>query len=429
MRKFYKIGEHITDEKRDFVLTKHKKVLDKNNNSASYYQYKCNKCGYNCSGGYRSGNLILETWYSSSQLARKDLCSCCSGRTIVPEINSIYATNRELVKYFENEEDAKKYAIFSNQKAKFKCPYCGAKKELLISNFSKRGFSCPICSDKFSLGERIIYHLLINFNVDFIKELSKTTFKWCKNFRYDFYIKDMNFIIEVNGNQHNNGGFSSYGGRTLNEEITVDKTKYTLAVRNNINKYIIIDASVSDFDYIKKSILKSKLSDLFDFTMVNWDEIYHKVYYKTLVKEVCDTWNKRNTITFVEMVNMFHLSDATIRKYLKVGNKLHWCFYNPQNRKENHYDNIYKDDAKNYSAPIKCINNNTYFKSVLLCEKNSNEVFGRYIGSSTIRYILSGIKTKSRKVKLNFSYITQQEFNNAIKGGCECYGSPFIIAS
>lgn len=429
MRRFYKIGDHIKDNKRDFILTEHRKVFDKNHNSSSYYKYKCNKCGYDCSGGYRAGQYISETWYTSSQLSRKDACTCCSGKTIVPNINSIYATRKELVKYFENEEDSKRYGLFSNQKIKLKCPCCGTKKTMIISNFTKRGFACPICSDKFSLGERIMYYLLLYIDVGFIKELTKTTFEWCKNFRYDFYISDLNIIIEINGLQHKNGGFSSYGGRTLKEEIINDNSKRILAFENNIEKYIVIDASVSDFNYIKNSILQSELYSLFDFSSIDWNEIYHMVYFNTLVKDICNMWNENNTITFSEIEEKFHISNKTIIKYLKIGNKLNWCIYNQNNRKENHYDNIYKNDAKNSSSPIKCIDNNVYFKSIILCEKNSENIFGRRISRSTIRYILSGTKTKYHKVNVNFSYVTQQEFNDAIENGYKCYGSPFIIAS
>lgn len=299
---------------------------------------------------------------------------------------------------------------------------------MFITNFIKRGFSCPKCSDKIPIGEKIMYCVLDSLNIDFIKELSKTTLKWCGKYRYDFYIKESNTIIEINGKQHYYGtGFSSYnGGKTVQDEIKNDINKFSVAINNNISNYIVIDASNSDFNYIKQSILLSDLPKIYDLSNIDWNKIL-ELTSKSLIKEICSIWNENENISITEMMKIFHLSDTTISKYLKIGNDLGWCKFNCIISRTSHYDNPYVNDAPNYSTPILCLNKNIYFKSVGLCAKNSETIFGRYISSSTIRYLLKHIDVKFKKVKYDFIYVTKEEFNNAIHDGKKCYGKQFML--
>ena len=86
---------------------------------------------------------------------------------------------------------------------------------MVIDHFMRNGFSCPNCSDKISIGEKIMYLLLSDLGVDFIREYS---FEGSVS-RYDFYIPMLSTIIEVHGKQHYEGSFETYdGGRNLLEE-------------------------------------------------------------------------------------------------------------------------------------------------------------------------------------------------------------------
>ena len=177
----YNIGISIKDNRRDLTITNRFRY-----NNKIRIQYKCNVCGYDCGQCYVRGKYAESTSYCSSQFSRGDGCACCARKVIVPEINSIYATNPELVNYFKNIEDTKHYSIFSNKKSIFVCPECGCEKEMIISNFAKRGFSCPICSDKFSYGEKFLYSLFTELKLNFVKEFCKTQADWCNKFRYKF---------------------------------------------------------------------------------------------------------------------------------------------------------------------------------------------------------------------------------------------------
>lgn len=427
MRKIYKIGDNFCNNNRNYTITNCKKIQYQCGNKKKY-QYVCNICGYDCSGGYRNGKFVDSVWFDSSQFSRGDRCSCCSNKIVVPNINSIFATRKDLIPFFKDINDSKKYCENSNAEIILKCPDCGTEKKMLIPNFIKRGFTCPKCSDKISIGEKIVYCVLDSLKIDFVKELSEGFFPWCQRYRYDFYIKDSNTIVEVNGKQHYEGnGFSSYtGGKTVDEEIKNDNTKFNLALNNGITNYIIIDASMSDFNYIKQSILLSDLSKMYDLSNINWDEIL-ELTTKSLIKEVCIMWNKSKSISLNEMTNIFHLNNKTISKYLKIGNEIGWCKFNDIISRTSHYDNPYIDDAPNYSKPIICLYNNIYFKSIGLCSKNSKEIFGRYIGDSTIRHLLKHTNGKFKKVVYDFEYITKEEFNNAVRNGSKCYGKEFVL--
>lgn len=293
---------------------------------------------------------------------------------------------------------------------------------MVIDHFMRNGFSCPKCSDKISIGEKIMYLLLSDLGVDFIREYS---FEGSVS-RYDFYIPMLSTIIEVHGKQHYEGSFETYdGGRNLLEEQKNDKAKYNFALQNGIQNYIIIDARKSDFDYIQQSII-TELSSVFNFSNIDWFQLKQDVFDKNIVKDISIYWENNSTITFDEMGKRFHFSKDTIRKYLSIGESLGWCS-SSTSINNSHYYNPYEYDAPNNTIPIKCIDNNTYFKGSCLCSKVSEEVFGFKIGDSTLRHILKGLKSNSRKVKYSFEYISKEEFNNAITNGFKCYGSPYYI--
>lgn len=418
----YNIGDRILDNKRDLTIID-KRVFGEKYKTKTYFKYKCNKCGYDCSKAYRYGKEINELWVTNYQLSKGDGCSCCRGITVSPNINSISTLMPELVKYFEDKTDADKHSISSNKKVKFVCTECGTfSKEASIDHFVKQGFNCPKCSDKVSIGEKIIYLLLSVLNIDFVKEYSFED----SHLRYDFYIPLLSTIIEVHGKQHYNGSFQTYkGGKCLVDEQTNDKLKYELALQNGIEKYIVIDARKSDFDYIQQSII-SELPSLFDLSNIDWFQLKQDVFERNLVKDASIYWENNPTATFKELCSKFHLHRDTIRKYLSIGKSLGWCS-SATSINNSHFNNPYKYDAPNNTMPIKCMDNNTYFKGSCLCSKVSEEVFGFKIGDSTLRHILKGLKSKSRKIQYSFEYVSKEEFNKAINNGLCCYGSPYSI--
>lgn len=412
----YNIGDRIKDEKRDITLTDSRRY-----NGRLQYKYICNICGYDCGNSYRDGIWKEEYWIDASHIKYdKTGCSCCQGRAVVPNVNNVGFTNKELSKYIKNEEDKLRFTASAKRKIEFICPTCGLSFKSILCNVNSQGFSCPFCSDNMSFGEKIVYSLLSDLNIDFIKEYSSGETDWTGRYRYDFYISP-NIIIEVMGNQHLYGTFEHLSGRTLQEEQENDEYKKQLAIKNGISEYITIDSSVADFNYIKNNIINSKLNTLFDLSNVNWEHI-NELSTKTLVKDICDYWNDNPNASTGILKEKFKLGYSAIQGYLKQGSKLGWCDYDVNNFRRN---NIYKNDTVNTSKPIKCIENNKYFKSAGLCSRKSKEAFGMQLNECSIRSVLKGEYQHHRGY--HFIYISKEEFNEAISNNFECYGSPYRI--
>ena len=407
----YQIGDIIKDEKRNLTIIAKDRIK-----GILSYKYRCNICGYDCSNAYKDGKYQDEYWIIGSHLTSNKVgCACCQGRAVVNGINNVGFTSPEIAQYIKNDIDKLKYTKCSKKKIEFVCPICKTECVSTLSNVYCQGFVCKICSGTMSLGERMVYQLLNLINVDFIKEYSSGNSDCTGRYRYDFYISP-NIIIEIMGIQHYRQTFGN-SRRSLEEEQENDKSKELLAKNNGITEYIIIDASKTNFDFIKNNILHSRLSKIFDLSNVDWHYIEKKVC-TSLVKEVCDYWNSDTTITTGLLSEKFHLSYLAIQNYLKQGDTLGWCKYDPKNYRK---ANIYKNDTVNTSNPIKCVENNKYFKSVGLCARKCVDAFGIQLNESSIRSVLQGKYSHHRHY--HFEYITKQDFNKAFKMGYECYGS------
>lgn len=320
------IGINIKDDKRDLTIIDRKYEKNKNNQQLKWYKYHCNKCG-------------AELWIEESPILKQKIgCSCCYGRTTVRGINDIATTQPWMVKYFVNIEDAYTHTYCSGDKILCKCNICGHKKEIVISNLYRQGFSCPKCSDGISYPEKFMYNLLSQLNINFIFQFTKKYAKWVGKYRYDFYFEHNNesYIVETHGLQHYNSISWNNNTNSLKEEQENDNNKYELAVNNGIKpeNYIVIDCRYSEFEFIKNNIIQSIFNEIFDLNSINWNNIEKKCQ-NLLVKEVCEFWKLHNEINCENLIikqisNILNLSVATIRKYLKIGAKLGWCHYNPK---------------------------------------------------------------------------------------------------
>ena len=94
---------------------------------------------------------------------------------------------------------------------------------------------------------------------------------------------------------------------------------------------IRIDCQKSEMEYIKNNILQSELSDLFDLSNIDWRRCQLQSV-NSLVKEVCDLYNKGNKN--IDISNELKLDRHTVTKYLKLGNELGWCKYTPKQYKK-----------------------------------------------------------------------------------------------
>ena len=321
----YEIGQTFKDDKRDLVITDREyrpKQYTKSNGKTftsnyRYYKYTCNKCGW------------TEGWIVEGGLKSGVGCSCCRRLVVVPEINSIWATDRWMVDLGVSEEDAKTHTHGSSKKIKVICPDCKEIKEMVVSSiYREKSIACP-CKDGATYPERMMMSILGQLNINFQTQLTSTTFKWISDRKYDFYIPSLNMIIETHGLQH----YEEQGrGRTLKEEQANDKYKQELALNNGIQKYIVIDCRKSEMEWIKNNILNSELANIFDLSKIDWTKC-EKFALPNRVKEVCDYWNnKQDWETVSDLAIVFGLDDSTIRNYLRKGNDFNWCKYDKEKR-------------------------------------------------------------------------------------------------
>ena len=281
-------------------------------------------------------------------------CPYCSGRYFITGESDLYTIYPEIAKLLLNPEEGRMMSKCCDKKAKFKCPYCGTVSEHMVSNVVRRGFSCPTCSDGVSYPNKFAASMFMQLNVQFTHEFTFDD----ASYRYDFYLPEYNMIVEMNGRQH----YEQWGrsSRTLEEEQLNDKNKMDFAINKNILHYIIIDSRYSDINYISKNILKSKLSDVFDLSVVNWRACGYFAS-GSLVSKAAELYNNGNSVA--DISNILKYSVTTVRKFLKKATKLNLCQYVPSkgflmdNHKiillnNNEVFNSMSDASRKYNVPV-----------------------------------------------------------------------------
>jgi len=292
------------------------------------YKYECLQCKY-------IGKM------DEYHLKANRKCPICSNKKVKIGINDMWTTNPSLANLLHDKNDGFKYTQASSVFVNWKCDKC---ENIIINksinNISKRGLSCPKCSDGVSYAQKFMYNVLIQLGIEFTTE---HVFSWSKNIEhtntklngtkiYDFYIENKNIIIEVHGNQHYEKSFPN-SLRTLKEERENDEIKECIAKINGITNYIIIDAQSPNLQYIKTNILDSEIINIFDLSRIDWIRC-HEFACNSLVKSVCDLWNSgmNNTLDISKEIK---LSRKTITKYLKQGDELDWCKYKKFDQQSN----------------------------------------------------------------------------------------------
>ena len=267
-------------------------------------------------------------------------CPVCSNHRTVKGINDIATTRPDLIKYFDNIEDAYSSTEGSSKKHNLHCPFCLYKKKLSNSILSKYGFSCPVCSDNISYPNK--------FSRAFIKQLPVENFiaeyspYWAGRKRYDNYFEynGQAYILEMDGAWHYKDNNMSNQSAEISKNI--DNEKDIMAKEHNII-VIRIDCKKSEKDYIKNNIIDSCLNDLFDLSNIDWD-LCNKMGHKNLIKEVCDYYMNVSKV-IKEISIYFSIHRKTIERYLMQGYECGWCTYKGK-----------RNNCKNGGSASKAIN-------------------------------------------------------------------------
>lgn len=275
------------------------------------YTYKCLKCGQ-----------INQTFEQNLKLLKG--CPYCAGRVVKPGINDITTIAPWMIGYFPGGiEEAQKYTTGSTTEIIPKCPICGRsmnKKMPINRLFNQHSCGCA-CDTILSFGERVIYNLLMEINIDFIHEATvSNVFPWAKKYRYDFYIPSHNIIIEVHGAQHyvKHGFGESMDGKTLEEEQENDKNKKELALANGIDKYIILDCRKSKLFWLLNSVEESELEEILDFKLedINQKNLLRQSY-RSFQKQVLAIL--RPGISLEEISEQTQISVFMLKRMMDLG--------------------------------------------------------------------------------------------------------------
>ena len=253
-------------------------------------------------------------------------CPYCSNNKTNKKFNTINITHPVISKLLLNTEDGDKYSYGSNKKVDWKCNECGCIiRNRMIRQIIKLGFTCPSCGDGVSYPEKFMFNLLSTLNVNIKAEFR---LECDKSKRYDFYIPNLNVIIETHGKQHYKEGFKTTGGKSLEEEQANDQYKYKLAIQNGIKpeNYIVIDCRESDFAFIKGNILKSRLSEIFDLSEVDW-RLIASISEKSLVVMSWDLFKEGLDLDSIS--KKISVDRQTVIRYLHRGAKLKVVDFNP----------------------------------------------------------------------------------------------------
>lgn len=264
-------------------------------------------------------------------------CPACSerNRTIIPGINDFHTLYPNLSIYFNNYEDGYKFSKSGKKKkAELKCPDCGHVYMGDVDSLITHGFSCPCCSDGISYPNKFIYNSLLQIKTDF-KILRREYYpNWCvyeidgieKHGYYDIYFELKNgnkYIIEMDGAIGHGDDTSSW---SRDNALEIDSIKENLAKENNI-EVIRIDCrygSNDKFDYILNNIKQSKLKDIINLDVIDFNKS-NISSLTSYVKKACELWD--SGLSRKEISNILGLCGDTITKYLSNGAKFGICNY------------------------------------------------------------------------------------------------------
>ena len=249
-------------------------------------------------------------------------CPYCACYAVWVGFNDLLTTRPDIAQLMKNPNDGYKYSQGVNKRATLICPQCGYECVKSISAVCADGFKCPKCSDGISYPNKFGRAFLDQLTIkNYICEYSPS---WAKPYRYDNYFEydGKQYIVEMDGAFHYID--KRLSKQSLQERQKIDETKSDLARQHGI-RVIRIDCLESSSDYISRNICNSELGEVFDLSQIDWG-LCDKKAQKNIVKEVCDLYAS-GTEDLTTIQNLLHISQTTVRRYLKKGTEFGWCDY------------------------------------------------------------------------------------------------------
>lgn len=297
-------------------------------------------------------------------------------RYVKTGINDIATLRPDLVKFLKNPEDAKEFTPGSHRKVMCKCPDCGYKKEVIVKNLCKYGFSCPVCGDGASFPNKVLRELLNRLpilNIEYEFRFDGSLYRYDGKFEY----AGQKYLIEMDGAYH----YVTNTYSNAEEVRSRDKLKNKLAEENGY-KMIRIHCYPETMEHIKENLFNSDLNKLFDLSSIDWIEI-ESIARSNIIKRICDYYNEHPKALYKDIGEKFGYLADTISEFISIGEKLGWC--KKENRtwvKIKYTDTITKDSKD--------------FKSIKDCEKYLKEI-GKPLRSNMINKRLKKYNGKAPK--------------------------------
>ena len=315
----FDINQEIHTEQKDYlILDREIREIKRYNKQykkyyiekKKFYLVKCLRCNHS-------------QWLEEYQILNRG-CGICSNKVIVKGFNDLATVRPDLIKFFENPDDAKTVSIYSYKEKNMNCPIChNCHKTMLVSTLSTSGFSCDNCNDKISYGEKFIRCFLNQLNIGYIYQLTKKYFDWVKDYRYDFYLKKHNVIIEVMGSQHTQKAFTIKNKgviKTVEEQQLIDKDKEKIKKKNGIDYYINIDFIKYDIETIIENIKSSEMFDILNISenSIDWDLCIKEAENPSIYNAVCELWDDLGQYaTITKVSNDLNIGIAKVRRIIR----------------------------------------------------------------------------------------------------------------
>lgn len=301
-----------------------------------------------------------------------------------------------MISYFqEGYDEAKLYTYNSNKKIYPICPKCGKFKKQLVSInniYNKKSIRCS-CSDGISYPNKFAYKMLKELSVNFQAEYSP---KWLGQKRYDFYfeLNNKKYILEMDGYFHNND--NKMNNVTSKKSKSIDDYKDEQARLHGI-EVIRIDCDYDNmgtrFKYIKQNIFNSRLNELFDLSIVNWNKC-NEFSLISLIEVVSNMKSENDNLTTTQIANLMGGYDKnTIRNWLIEGSRNGWCRYDANEEKKKNCSKNGKSLGKQVEI-FKDTISLGIFPSCAELGRKSEELFGVKLDFGGVSAVCMGKKSQ-----------------------------------
>jgi hypothetical protein len=254
-------------------------------------------------------------------------CPYCAGQKVLKGYNDLWTTDPDIAKMLKDQNVGFEISRGSNKCVEWVCQDCGTIKIDSPKEVIMYGVRCSKCSDGISYPNKFMASILRQLHIDYVPEWDP---EWIKPYRYDFCINidDDSVLVELDGGI----GHGKIDFKTGEQDVAGlrrDMIKNEKASERNI-ELIRIDCDYpsmkSRFEYIKNSIICSRLSELCDLSTINWEQCNLDAT-KNLQIEAAKLYDSGLSIR--EISNKFKIAYDTIYQWLKRLASENLCSYKP----------------------------------------------------------------------------------------------------